>query len=344
MRRIIRAILLTAMMLAAVMIARPDESRAETIELKMAHFMSPLHIQHQQSFLPFAKKVEELTAGRVKIKVYAGGTLGDAAQLADSVRTGVADIAFVVPSYTTGRFPRTSVLDLPFLFDNAEHTTRVFYDLYDRYLADDYKDYKILWLYSCDAGQLFSVEKPIRTLADIKGMKMRAPSAYMSQTLKLLGANPVSMPLSELHAALDKKVIDGTLAPTSAIYDFKLAALIRHSARLNVYTAPMVVLMNKAKFNSLPDYAKKAIEGASGKAWGLRAARIYDKLDADTVKSMNKSEKIAIYTLPTAEKKKFVESVRVMEAEWVEKAAQKGLPAKVMLDAVHRAADRDKAK
>ena len=211
MRRIIRAILWTAMILVAVMISLPGESRAETIELKMAHFMSPLHIQHQHSFLPFAKKVEELTGGKVKIKVFPGGTLGEAAQLAESVRTGIADIAFVVPSYTTGRFPRTSLLDLPFLFDSAVHTTRVFYDLYDKYIAEDYKDYKVLWLYSCDTGQLFSVEKPIRTLMDLQGRKMRAPSAYMSQTLKLLGANPVSMPLSELHAALDKKVIDGTL-------------------------------------------------------------------------------------------------------------------------------------
>jgi TRAP-type transport system periplasmic protein len=344
MTRIIRTLLLTAMIVAAVMIARPGESRAETVELKMAHFMSPLHIQHQHSFLPFAKKVEELTGGKVKIKVFPGGTLGEAAQLAESVRTGVADIAFVVPSYTTGRFPRTSLLDLPFLFDSAAHTTRVFYDLYDRYLADDYKDYKVLWLYSCDTGQLFSVDKPIRTLEDLRGMKIRAPSSYMSQTLKLLGANPVGMPLSELHAALDKKVIDGTLAPTSAVYDFKLTDLIRHSTRLNVYTAPMVVLMNKAKYNSLPEYARKAIDKASGKDWGLRAARIYDKLDADTVQKMKASGKLAIYQLPPAEKKKFVSKVSIMEKEWVEMAAQKGLPAKQMLEAVHRSVTKHRMK
>ena len=101
----------------------------------------------------------------------------------------------------------------------------------------------------------------------------------------------------------------------------------------------------------MPNSSRPVVWGGRRRRYGCRA-QSYARAtpvrpvltDADTVKSMNKSEKIAIYTLPTAEKKKFVESVRVMEAEWVEKAAQKGLPAKAMLDALHRAANRSKAK
>lgn len=322
----------------------PSAVRSETIYLKMAHFMSPLHIQHQKSFLPFAKQVEDLTGGQVKIKVFPSETLGGATQLAEAVKTGVADIAFIVPSYTPGRFPRTSALDLPFLFESAEHTTKVFYDLYDRYLAEDYKDYKVLWLYSCDPGQFFFVSKPVRKLEELKGMKIRASSAPMSQALKLLGANPVGMPLSELHMALDKKIIDGTLAPTSAVYDFKISDLIQHSTRLNIYTAPMAVVMNREKFSSLPDSAKKAIEQASGKARGLRAARLYDALDADLVKKMNEGGQKKTHTLSAAEKKKFMREIKAMETEWAEKAAKEGLPARDLLAAVHRSAAKNKPK
>jgi TRAP-type C4-dicarboxylate transport system substrate-binding protein len=152
------------------------------------------------------------------------------------------------------------------------------------------------------------------------------------------------MPLSELHGALGKKIIDGTLAPTSAIYDFKLENLIRHSARLNVYTAPMVVVMNREKFNSLPDDAKKAIEKASGREWGIRAARLYDKLDTDTVTKMNASGKIRIYSLPAVEIRKHMDRVKVMEAEWIEKAVQKGLSAKEMMEALHRSIAGNRAK
>jgi TRAP-type transport system periplasmic protein len=344
MRRVIYAFIMMTLAMVLWLAGGSEDVQAQTIELKMAHFMSPMHIQHQQSFLPFAKKVEELTGGKVKIKVFPSETLGSAAQLADSVKTGITDIAFFVPSYTPGRFPRTSALDLPFLFDSAEHTTLVFYDLYERYLADDYKDYKVLWLYSCDPGQFFSVSKPIRNLEELKGMKIRASSADMSKALKLLGANPVGMPLSELHMALDKKVIDGTLAPTSAVYDFKITDLIKHSTRLNIYTAPMVVVMNKEKFNTLPDYAKKAIEKASGKAWGLRAAKIYDTLDADTVKKVNVPGAMQIYRLSVAEKLKFMNQVKMMEADWIEKTAKQGVPAQALLKAVHQSADRNRPK
>ena len=95
-------------------------AEAAAIELKMAHFMSPMHIQHQRSFVPFAKKVEELTGGKVKIRIYPGGALGGPKQLPDAVKAGITDIAFIIPGYSTGRFPRISAFDLPFLFDSAD--------------------------------------------------------------------------------------------------------------------------------------------------------------------------------------------------------------------------------
>ena len=82
--------------------------KAQTIELKFAHFMSPKHIQHQKSFDPFTEKVAELTKGQVKIKIYPGGALGKPKQLPDAVKTGITDIAFIIPAYTTARFPRIS--------------------------------------------------------------------------------------------------------------------------------------------------------------------------------------------------------------------------------------------
>jgi TRAP-type C4-dicarboxylate transport system, periplasmic component len=323
--------------LAAVMTAG-----AETIELKMAHFMSPLHVQHQQSFVPFAQEVEKLTGGKVKIKIFPGGALGGAPELADSVKTGIADIAFIVPSYTTGRFPRTSAFDLPFIFDNAVQAAEILYEVYDQYLAEDFKDYKVLWLYSCDTGQLHSVGKPIRKLADLQGMKMRAPSSYMSEALRLLGANPVSMPLSELSMALDKRVIDGMLSPNTSLTDFKLTELIKNTTQIDFYISPMAVIMNKEKYNSLPDYAKKALDQASGKNWGLRAAKIYDDYARTSLKTLSDAGKINIYRLSPEEKKKFMEKVKKMETDWVDRNTARGIPARELMGRIHELTARIK--
>lgn len=87
MRRVIYAFIMMTLATVLWLAGGSEDVQAQTIELKMAHFMSPMHIQHQQSFLPFAKKVEELTGGKVKIKVFPSETLGSAAQLADSTVT-----------------------------------------------------------------------------------------------------------------------------------------------------------------------------------------------------------------------------------------------------------------
>ena len=326
----------------AFVLANADAVKAETIQLKFAHFMSPKHIQHQKSFDPFCKKVEELTGGKVSIKIYPGGALGKPKQLPDSVKTGITDIAFIIPAYTTGRFPRISALDLPFLSDSAIHATKVIYDLYDKYFEADFEDYKMLWIYTCGTGQFHSVTTPMHTMEDLKGMKMRAPSAYMSKAFKLLGANPVGMPISKLTMSLQKKVIDGMLTPYSAITDFRLFDLVTHISEINMYVTPMAVVMNKEKWNALPDFAKKAIDQASGKQWGIHAAQVYDDHDANTVKEINKKNKIKIYKLPDSEKQKIMEQVKALESDWIDGISKKGLPAKELLDAVYASAKKNR--
>lgn len=316
--------------------------KAETIELKMAHFMSPMHVQHQQSFVPFVQEVEKITGGKMKIKIFPGGALGGAPELADAVKTGITDIAFIVPSYTTGRFRRTSAFDLPFIFHNAVQATEIIYEVYDQYLAEDFKDYRVLWLYSCDTGQLHSAGKPIQKLTDLHGMKMRAPSSSMSEVLRLLGANPVSMPLSELSMALDKHVIDGMLSPNTSLTDFKLTEIIKNTTQADFYISPMVVIMNKEKYNSLPEYAKKALDQASGKKWGLRAAKIYDDYAQASLKSLSAAGKIKIYHLSPEERKKCLEKVKKMEADWVVKNAAAGIPARELIARIHELAVRTK--
>ena len=320
---------------------KPDVM-AQTIELKFAHFMSPMHIQHQKSFQPFCDNVATLTDGRVKVKIYPGGALGRPKQLPDAAKTGVTDIAFIIPSYTTGRFPRLSALDLPFLVESAEHATRVIYDLYDRYLCEDFKDYKVLWFYSCGPGQFHSVTKPIYKAGDLKGMKMRAPSAYMTKALTLCGANPVGMPISKLQVSLQKHVIDGMLTPFSAVIDFRLWDLVKHITQVDMYVSPMAVVMNKKSWNKLPGFAKNAIDQASGRQWGLHAAGVYDNHDTNTVNQNKESKKIEIYRPSTSEMDGFKEAVTVMESNWVSEMAKKGFPAKAILQAVHASAKRNR--
>jgi TRAP-type C4-dicarboxylate transport system substrate-binding protein len=211
---------------------------------------------------------------------------------------------------------------MPFLFDTGVNAARAFYDLFDGYMADDYKAYKVLWLYATGPGQLMSATDPLQSVGDLSGMKLRTPSAYMTKALKL------GMPIPKLAMSLQKKVIDGCITPFSAVTDFRLFDLLKHITVANMYTTPMTVLMNKQKYEGLPDYAKKAIDLASGKPWGLQA--------------INKRDKITIYRLPSSEKQKMAQKLAVMQTNWVAEWSKKGIPADRIMSAVNRASNRYK--
>jgi TRAP-type C4-dicarboxylate transport system substrate-binding protein len=153
-----------------------------------------------------------------------------------------------------------------------------------------------------------------------------------------LGANPVGMPISKLTMSLEKKVVDGMLTPYSAVIDFRLWDLVKYIAEVDMYLSPMVVLMNKQKWNSLPDAAKKAVDEASGMQWGLHAAQVYDSHDQNTVNQNKESRKIQIYKVPPFEKKKFIAAVKGMQADWIAEVSKKGIPAKELLGVVYEAA------
>ena len=145
---------------------------------------------------------------------------------------------------------------------------------------------------------------------------------------------------SELALALDKHVIDGVLSPGTSLTDFKLTTVIKNTTRIDFYISPMAVVMNKEKFNSLPDYAKKALEQASGKSRGMKAAKIYDDYAQSSLKDLGDTGKIRIFNLSPAEKKKFVEKVEKMNIDWVTKNKTRGIPAQELLDKIYSLAAR----
>jgi TRAP-type C4-dicarboxylate transport system substrate-binding protein len=164
----------------------------------------------------------------------------------------------------------------------------------------------------------------------------------MTKALKLLDVNPVGMPIPKLAMSLQKRVIDGCVTPFSAVTDFRLFDLVKHITEANLYVTPMTVLMNKQKWNALPDYAKKAIDLASGKPWGLHAGDAYDQHDTNTVLEINKRAKITIYKLPPSEKEKMKQRLAVMQSNWIAEWTKRGIPADRIMSAVNRASNRYK--
>ena len=301
---------------------------AKPIELKLSHFMSPMHNLHTDVFVPFTKEVEEKSKGRVKITIFPGEALGKARDHYDMVTTGVTDIAFVIPAYTAGRFPLSSVMELPFLVPGSKVGSRAAWELATKgYFSKEYPGAKMLSFWTTGPGQIFMIKKPARTLDDIKGVRLRSPGPQQTALLRDLGISPLTLPISELYEAMQRGMADGAVAPLSTIVDFKLYEVVKYYTVANLYATTMSLAMNQKAWNSLSPDLQKIVEDAAGAKMSAAAGTSYDLYDQKGIEAGKKANG-QIYTLPADERKRWAEKTKGLNDKWVSDMEAKGLPGK----------------
>ena len=303
---------------------------AKTVELKISHFMPTKHVQHKV-LADWAKEVEAATNGQLKFRIFPGGQLGKPPHQYDSAVKGLTDIAFGLHSYTTGRFPLTAVMEMPFLVHNAEAGSKVLWKVYEKYLMDEHKDTKVLWLFCHGAGQVFTTKKQVKTLEDIKGMKIRSPGKIMSEVLQKFGASPVGMPITQVYTGLERGLLDGVIAPWETMRPFRFYEKTKYATTADLYSMTFFVTMNKKKYNSLPSDLKKAIDDHTGEKMAIKAGKAYDDSDAPG-KALAISKGMTEYALPPAEIERWKKAALVVVDEWVADMKANGLPGKEILN------------
>lgn len=328
MKKGIFLIVTMAFLISGFTLCRTGECTAE--ELKISHFMPTKHAQHKV-LEDWAKKMESLTGGDLKVTIFPGGALGKPPHQYDNAVKGITDIAFGLQSYTPGRFPLTSVMELPFLISKGETGALVLWKLYEKYLHSEYSDSKILWVFMHGPGQVFTTKKEVRTLDDLKGLKLRSPGPVMSEVIQKLGAVPVTMPITEVYTGLERGTVDGVCGPWEIMAPFRLYEQCTYAAEADIYSMTFFVTMNKAKYESLPPDIKKVLDANIGEAMSSTAGKAYDEADAPAKKlSMDKGMKV--YRLPEAEREKWKSVAMPVGDEWVEKMNAKGMPGSEVLE------------
>jgi len=199
---------------AAAALALTAIPAAAQTQLTLSHFLPAVHGIHTDFIVPWTEQVTECTGGEVTFDIYPGGTArGSVARQQEQVMAGVVDIAHGLHGIPRGRFPRTSLIDLPFLTDDAGAATHALWSLYDDYLAEEYQGLKVLALHAHNGGLIHTTERPVETMEDLRGLRIRTPSPAISEMLSFLGASPQGLPPGEVYENLQRGVIDGTVFP-----------------------------------------------------------------------------------------------------------------------------------
>lgn len=279
----------------------------------------------------WAKEVERRTGGMVEVQTYPGSTLLGAKNMFHGVKQGQADIGCISIAYQPGVFPVTSVLEVPLGFSNTIVPSLVLLDLYEKYKPKEFEDVVVLTMFTSAPSNIMS-KVPVKSLADMKGLELRA-SGGASKVLSKLGATPVSMPMPETPEALQKGLVKGLLSSLEVLKDFNFAELCRHQTITNFQVYPFAVIMNKDSWNKLPGYIKQNIADLS------REQCIWtgDYMDKHVVESLDWSKEkydITIHELPAADKMEIDKRLAPLADDWKKTAAGKGLPADQILEDV----------
>ena len=319
--------------------AGPLGAQDKPIELKFASWVSPVHGHHTQVLVPWAKMIEEKSAGRLKVVLFPGSTLGKPADHADLIKNGIADMGFISPGYTPGRFPLVSAAELPLLFKSGKGASLAMWSLYDKHMKKEFAGYKMLWIWVHPPGQFHLGKKQVKVVEDLAGLKIRAATPILTNMVRALGATPVSIAAPETYNALERGVVDGTVFPWEAIASFKLAEVLRYHAVVNLYASPLVTLMNEQKYQSLPPDLRKIIDDLSG-AWGAEfTGAAWDRNEIDGIEAAKKVG-ATIYTVPAEERQRWAAKLKPVEEEWLKSMEAKGLPGQQVLtdlrDAIKR--------
>ena len=299
-------------------------------EFKLHHFLSAKAPAQSKMLEPWARAVEANSNGRVSIEIYPSMTLGGRPpELINQVRDGVVDLVWTVNGYTPGLFPRTEVFELPNVFINDPKAANLaMLDLFESDLAADYKGVEVMFLHVHAGNGIHMRDTPVRSPADLAGMKMRIPTRTGAWVIEALGASPAAMPVPELPPALQKGVIDGAFIPWEIIPPLKIQEQteyqIEGADKRRFGTTVFQVSMNSARWEGLPEDIQKAFRDASGPEWLAEVGDIWRASDEFGIKMAQESGNTLI-TLSDAETAVFTETLEPVVDRWIGEVSSKGI-------------------
>ncbi len=280
MRKILGLLSIGSLAVALAFGFAPSQAHAASITLTYSNFFPPTHIQSKLAE-SWCKEVEKRTDGRVKIQYFAGQTLTKAPQTYDSVVDDIADIGMSACAYTRGRFPVMQAIDLPFGYPSGVAATAAANAVFKKFHPKEFDQTEVMYLDGHGPGFIQTRDKPIHTLADLQGLKIRS-TGMSAQFVKALGATPVAMSMPDSYQALQKGVVDGSAYPMESNKGWKLGEVCHFAtAAYDVaYTTCFFVVMNKDKWNRISPEDQKAIE-AINEEWAEKTGEAWDSSDVE---------------------------------------------------------------
>jgi TRAP-type C4-dicarboxylate transport system substrate-binding protein len=300
----------------------PEGQAADVIKLKFNNYFPATHFVSTFS-AQFCDEVKKRTNGQVEISHFAGGTLTPPPRVFDGVVQGISDLGMTTLGYTRGRFPVLEILELPFGYTSGWVASSVANDFYRTFKPKEFDSVHVLFFHCVGPLAVSTVKKPVNTLEELKGLKIRAISRY-ADMMKYLGASPVPLEIGDIYEALRRGTLDGTLVTLEGLKGFRLGEIIRYATATSKTggSGGISVVMNKGKWDSLPADIKKVFDDLSAE-FSEKYAVQWNQTDIDGREFLKSQGGTVIY-LTDAEAAKWTQALQPVVLDYKNGLMAKG--------------------
>lgn len=331
-----RSFVKTTLSAAAIAAAPAIAMAQDTVTLRLHQFLPPPAPVPAQILKPWGEQLAAASDGRIQIQHFDAMSLGGRPpELMDQARDGVVDMAMTVVGYTPGRFPRTEVFELPFMMTNPVATAKAYWEMVETdFQGNEYSDVKVLGAWVHGPGQIHS-QNGVKSLEDMDGLTLRGPTRVINDLLSELGAEPVGMPLPAIPEAISKGVVKGTVIPWEVTTAVRLSELVDHHTEFAgeeaLYTAAIVLVMNKASYAALPDDLRAILDAEAGAKLSAFATQVMWDMDAPARKIAEEAGN-AITVLDEAEVARWKAASEPVIERWIAEMDSKGIDGAALIE------------
>jgi len=322
----------SALALSALLLPDAWSKPVKPIEIGFGLESSSTHTRWTRVFKPWSEMVEERSKGRVKIVPYFSNSLAPRPENYNAVVQGIADMGECNLGGISGRFPILEMLHLSGVgMDTATTGCRTMWRLYQKFPAvqAEYDDTHVLTFMSY-ASFVLMLDRPVHNLNDLKGLKLWSQGKPRNDTCVALGAVPVSMPMGDAYMAIQKGVLNGLISDSTLLVSRKMGEVTKHvTTGVSLGTAPFSWVMNKRKWNSLPQDIQQVFNDLGGDWLAEHVGGTFDQLKVEAYNEWK--DTVTWYTLPAAEAERWTQRLAATRDKYIEWLEAKGVPAKEIL-------------
>lgn len=301
----------------------------KAIELKLSHWIPGETEFSKTIFEPVVEYINKNSGGRLHCTLYAGGALGGPGEQYEMVKNGIAEIAYLVPTFEPGVWPLSEMMGMPITFPNNRLAAEATLATYDRILKKEYSDIINFGIYRTGDMYINLTKKKVTKLEGLKGLRIRSTGGMTTLGLRALGVAPIAMAPPDMYLAMERGVVDGACNTYSFMDTYKMYEITKYTVEFGMGTGVCAFIMNKETWNKLPDDLKKVVSDAAKLGTRLN----YEYPDNGLKKYRAKmTETGEVYPLSASEQIRWYNVIRPEIHKWASNLDKKGKKGTKTLD------------